>query len=71
MVLTIEIHLEREYKYSNIFLFFLGDGKVSTCTVHIENKVKYKLDPRKVMFASGNGTERMRFAKNISAGIVC
>ncbi|KAH3766797.1 class I SAM-dependent methyltransferase family protein [Pelomyxa schiedti] len=33
-----------------------------TTTVHVENGIRYTLDITKVMFASGNGTERMRFS---------
>lgn len=33
-----------------------------TCTVHVENNIKYFLDVQRVMFASGNGTERMHFS---------
>lgn len=34
-----------------------------TFTIHTENKIKFSLDVRRVMFASGNGTERMRMAQ--------
>jgi len=36
---------------------------IPTVTLHIENKIKYKFDVMKVMFAPGNGTERIRVAK--------
>nr|CCC93493.1 conserved hypothetical protein [Trypanosoma congolense IL3000] len=36
--------------------------KSLTFTTHIENGVRYSLDVCKVMFCSGNGTERMHFA---------
>ena len=45
-------------------------GKESAETIHTENNVKYHLDPCKVMFASGNGTERMRFSKINAEGQV-
>eukprot|EP01105_Mastigella_eilhardi_P022193 TRINITY_DN5453_c0_g1_i2.p1 TRINITY_DN5453_c0_g1~~TRINITY_DN5453_c0_g1_i2.p1 ORF type:complete len:236 (-),score=38.17 TRINITY_DN5453_c0_g1_i2:36-743(-) len=41
----------------------LGPPGSSTVTVHTEGATKYTLDVTKVMFASGNGTERMRFGK--------
>ena len=40
-------------------------GEKDTKTVHNENKVRFKLDPQKVMFSSGNMSERIRMA-NIS-----
>jgi tRNA wybutosine-synthesizing protein 2 len=40
-------------------------GSKKTITIHKENRVKYKLDPQKVMFSSGNMYERIRMA-NIS-----
>lgn len=38
-------------------------GSKNTETVHKENKIKYKLDPAKVMFSSGNMDERIRMSK--------
>jgi tRNA wybutosine-synthesizing protein 2 len=38
-------------------------GSKNTETVHIENGIKYKLDPRKIMFSSGNIDERKRMSK--------
>ncbi len=38
-------------------------GSKNTETVHKENKIKYKLDPTKVMFSSGNMDERIRMSK--------
>jgi len=35
-------------------------GKKDTTTIHIENKIRFKLDPSKVMFSSGNMNERIR-----------
>ncbi len=40
-------------------------GLKNTVTIHKENGVKFKLDPQKVMFSSGNMYERIRMA-NIS-----
>ncbi|UCD14310.1 MAG: class I SAM-dependent methyltransferase family protein [Thermoplasmatales archaeon] len=40
-------------------------GSKNTETVHIENGIRYKLDPKKIMFSSGNMDERIRMA-NIS-----
>ena len=41
-------------------------GSKNTVTIHKENGVKFKLDPKKIMFSSGNMYERIRMA-NISA----
>jgi tRNA wybutosine-synthesizing protein 2 len=35
-------------------------GSSMTETVHIENGIRFKIDPRKIMFSSGNMTERRR-----------
>jgi len=40
-------------------------GLSSTETIHKENGIKYKLDPQKVMFSSGNMSERIRMSKMI------
>lgn len=40
-------------------------GSLNTETVHKENGVRYKLDPKRVMFSSGNMSERIRMS-NIS-----
>jgi len=40
-------------------------GSRNTETIHFENGIKYKLDPRKIMFSSGNMHERLRMT-NIS-----
>ena len=37
-------------------------GDTHTETIHIENAVKYQLDPQQVMFSSGNMDERIRMA---------
>jgi tRNA wybutosine-synthesizing protein 2 len=38
-------------------------GEKNTETIHLENGIKYKFDPLKVMFSSGNLSERTRMAK--------
>jgi tRNA G37 N-methylase Trm5 len=40
-------------------------GRPDTLTRHVEDGVKFWIDPTKVMFSSGNGTERMHFHHNI------
>jgi len=40
-------------------------GPTDTITVHKENKIRFKLDPQKIMFSSGNMDERIRMA-NVS-----
>jgi tRNA wybutosine-synthesizing protein 2 len=50
------------FREPNVELIF-GDKK--TKTVHVENGVRFKLDPMKIMFSSGNMDERIRMA-NIS-----
>ncbi len=37
-------------------------GATCTETIHVENGVKYRLDPQKIMFSSGNKDERIRMA---------
>jgi len=37
-------------------------GQKNTLTIHTENGIRFKLDPRKVMFSSGNMKERIRMA---------
>lgn len=37
-------------------------GSKNTVTIHKENGVRYKLDPQKIMFSSGNMDERIRMA---------
>jgi tRNA G37 N-methylase Trm5 len=34
-------------------------------TVHVENGIQYEIDVGKIMFSSGNGTERIHFARNV------
>ena len=50
------------YRTPKVELIF---GSENTETTHIENGIKYKLDPRKIMFSSGNMDERIRMS-NIS-----
>lgn len=38
-------------------------GDVNTETIHIENGIRFKFDPMKVMFSSGNMNERIRISK--------
>jgi len=38
-------------------------GSKDTETIHMENGIRYKLDPQKIMFSSGNMDERIRMAK--------
>lgn len=38
-------------------------GQKNTVTVHKENALRFKLDPQKIMFSSGNMKERIRMAK--------
>ena len=49
-----------EYREPNVEILF---GSSDTETVHKENRVRYKLDPQKVMFSSGNMDERTRMGK--------
>jgi tRNA wybutosine-synthesizing protein 2 len=37
-------------------------GSPQTETIHVEQGIRYKLDPQKIMFSSGNMSERMRMA---------
>lgn len=37
-------------------------GDKDTVTIHMENGIRYKLDPQKVMFSSGNMDERIRMS---------
>lgn len=46
----------REPKVNHIY------GDKDTETVHVENHVRYKLDPSKIMFSSGNMSERIRMS---------
>jgi tRNA wybutosine-synthesizing protein 2 len=54
--------IEGVYRIPKVELIF---GSNNTETIHIENGIKYKLDPRKIMFSSGNMDERLRMS-NIS-----
>ncbi|MDH7507636.1 MAG: class I SAM-dependent methyltransferase family protein [Candidatus Thermoplasmatota archaeon] len=38
-------------------------GQKNTVTIHQENGIRFKLDPQKIMFSSGNLKERIRMAK--------
>jgi len=48
------------YREPNVEIIY---GKKETETIHRENNIRYKLDPRKIMFSSGNMDERIRMAK--------
>lgn len=37
-------------------------GPTTTETIHVENGIRFKIDPQKIMFSSGNITERQRMA---------
>ena len=37
-------------------------GSTITETIHVENGIRFKVDPQKIMFSSGNMTERRRMA---------
>ena len=50
------------YRKPNVEVIY---GSKDTETIHKENGIKYKLDPQKIMFSSGNMDERLRMA-NIS-----
>ena len=54
--------IDGKYRLPKVELIF---GCNDTETIHIENGIKYKLDPKKIMFSSGNMSERLRMA-NIS-----
>ena len=54
--------IKGEFRVPNVEVIY---GSKNTETVHKENGVKYKLDPQKIMFSSGNMDERIRMA-NIS-----
>jgi len=49
-----------EYREPNVRLIY---GSKDCETVHKENNVRYKLDPTKIMFSSGNMDERIRMSK--------
>jgi len=48
-----------EFRVPNVEIIY---GSKNTETIHKENGVKYKLDPQKIMFSSGNMDERIRMA---------
>ena len=50
------------YRKPNVAVIY---GSTNTETIHKENGIKYKLDPQRIMFSSGNMDERLRMA-NIS-----
>jgi len=48
------------YREPNVEIIY---GEQDTETVHKENGIRFRLDPQKVMFSSGNMDERIRMAK--------
>lgn len=48
-----------EYRKPNFELLF---GSKNSETVHVENGVKFRLDPQQIMFSSGNMDERIRMS---------
>jgi tRNA wybutosine-synthesizing protein 2 len=51
-----------KYRTPNVEIIY---GSKNTETIHKENGIKYKIDPQRIMFSSGNMDERIRMA-NIS-----
>lgn len=49
-----------EFRVPNVEIIY---GTSKTETIHKENKIRYKLDPEKIMFSSGNMGERSRMGK--------
>jgi len=49
-----------EYRQPHVKIIY---GSKETVTIHKENGIKYKLDPQKIMFSSGNLVERTRMAE--------
>jgi tRNA wybutosine-synthesizing protein 2 len=47
------------YRQPQVQLIF---GSDHTETIHVENSIRYKLDPQQIMFSSGNMDERLRMA---------
>ena len=52
--------IKGEYRKPNVKRIY---GTDETETVHKENGIKFKIDPKKIMFSSGNMDERLRMAK--------
>jgi tRNA wybutosine-synthesizing protein 2 len=61
-VLRVIQGISGEFRIPNVEIIY---GTNKTETTHKENGIKYKLDPQKIMFSSGNMDERIRMA-NIS-----
>ena len=51
--------IKGEKREPNVRLIY---GNSNTETIHVENGIRYKLDPSKIMFSSGNMEERIRMA---------
>jgi len=47
------------YRKPNVHIIY---GSEETETIHIENGIRFKLDPQRIMFSSGNMDERIRMA---------
>lgn len=52
--------IKGEFRVPNVKIIY---GSKYTETIHKENGIKYKLDPQKIMFSSGNMDERIRMAE--------
>ena len=61
-VLNDKVGIVGEFREPDVEVVF---GSSDTETVHKENGIRYKLDPQKIMFSSGNMDERIRMA-NVS-----
>jgi tRNA wybutosine-synthesizing protein 2 len=48
-----------EFRVPNVEIIY---GSEKTETIHKENNIRFKLDPQKIMFSSGNMDERIRMA---------
>ena len=51
--------IKGEFRVPNVEIIY---GSRNTETIHKENGIKFKLDPQKIMFSSGNMDERIRIA---------
>jgi len=51
--------IKGEYRKPKVEIIY---GQKNTVTIHKENGIKFKLDPQKIMFSSGNLKERIRMA---------
>jgi len=51
--------IEGEFRKPKVEIIY---GQKNTVTIHSENGIRFKLDPQKIMFSSGNMKERIRMA---------